>query len=99
MGLGAVVLTRFGVRSYTGTGPGGPGSSVVPAALAGPTDVAAEVGEESTQAAPPLDTEAESDEGAAPPGDQEDDAALHPGGGPVDSGTTTNGEEEASSDG
>ncbi len=99
VGLGAVVLTRFGTRFYTGAGPGGPGSSVVPGPLAGPTDVAAEVGEESTQAALLLETEAESDEGAAPPGDQEDDAALDPGGGPVDSGTTTNGEEEASSDG
>ncbi len=98
VGLGAVVLTRFGTRFYAGLG--GPGSSVVPAPLAGPTDVAAEVGEESTQAAPLLEAEAESDEGAAPPGDQEDDAALDPGGGSVDSSTTTNGgEQEASSDG
>jgi hypothetical protein len=72
VGLGAVVLTRFGTRFYAGAGPGGAGSSVVPAALAGPTDVAAEVAEESTQAAPLREAEAESDEGAAAPGDQED---------------------------
>ena len=45
VGLGAVVLTRFGTRFYTGAGPGGPGSPVVPADLAGPADVAAEVSE------------------------------------------------------
>ena len=100
VGLGAVVLTRFGTRFYAGTAPVGIGPSVVPTVAAvGPTDIGVEAGEESTQAAPPQETEAESDEGAAPPGDQEDNAALDPGGDAVDSGTTTNREEEASSDG